>query len=88
MPCEIIFERLVESQRDFHLNRSRRRQKMMTSRISETANAVILASENRSACPKIVSKAASLSMKIILGGRDVLTQEKKASPIIEKSDIR
>jgi hypothetical protein len=60
----------------------------MTSRISETANAAILAREKRIVWPKIVSKALSLSINIALAGREVLTHEKKANPTIEKSEIR
>jgi len=87
-PSEIKFERLVESQRDFHLSASRSLQKIITSRRSDIAKAVILARENRSVCPKIISYAASLSANIILAGSAVVIHEKSARPIIEKREMR
>jgi hypothetical protein len=60
----------------------------MTSRISEIAKAAILASENRRVCQKMVSKAASLSIKIALAGSVVLSHEKNARPMIQKREIR
>lgn len=83
-----MLETLVENQSHFQWSLSRSLQKMMTSSMSETAKAVMLARENRSAWPKMVSKAASLSMNMMLGGREVLTQEKNARPTMVKRDTR